>query len=166
MFGQLRTLVVIPALQVLGLDGAAARNLVLGTAAQESGGRCIAQIGGGPALSMWELEPATIAWVCATIASRYPVLYARLRSLAAPALALNEQVASSLLLGAALCRLRYYLVEEALPPASDVAALGRYWKTHYNTPGGAGTAAEFVANFSALIGALPDLVVAPAIAAA
>ena len=55
----LRVEVIRPALRALDLWSPAAEDLVLGTAAQESGLAYLRQIGGGPALGLWQIEPAT-----------------------------------------------------------------------------------------------------------
>jgi len=43
----------------------------------------------------------------------------------------------------AIARLVYWRVPKRLPEADDIEALARYWKTHYNTPLGAGHEADF-----------------------
>ena len=59
---QVRDLVVRPVLDRLGLTKPlAAERLLMGTAAQESQFRYLRQIGGGPALGLWQMEPATFA---------------------------------------------------------------------------------------------------------
>ncbi|HEV2650775.1 MAG TPA: hypothetical protein VGU69_05935, partial [Rhizomicrobium sp.] len=59
-FAQLANVVVRPTLARLGLnDGPVALNLLLGTAAQESGGTYLAQYPTGPALGLWQIEPNT-----------------------------------------------------------------------------------------------------------
>jgi hypothetical protein len=45
--------------------------------------------------------------------------------------------------------------KDPIPPAGDIAAMAQYWKTHYNTAGGAGSAAQFVANWEAHHGPVP-----------
>ena len=56
---QLRREVLRPTLRYLELWSPAAENLVIGTAAHESGGcRYLTQIG-GPALGLYQIEPAT-----------------------------------------------------------------------------------------------------------
>jgi len=53
-----------------------------------------------------------------------------------------------------MTRVHYYrmgqiVAREPIPAAGDIPAMAAYWKTHYNTPGGAGTAAQFIANWEA-----------------
>ena len=56
---QLRELIVRPSLEEVGLHSDAAEDLVMGTAAQESHLMYVKQLGGGPALSLFQIEPAT-----------------------------------------------------------------------------------------------------------
>ncbi|XQZ98796.1 hypothetical protein ACOZ4Y_02380 [Komagataeibacter rhaeticus] len=51
--------IVAPALDMIGLGGAAAINLLTGTALAESGLTYVQQNGGGPALGLWQMEPCT-----------------------------------------------------------------------------------------------------------
>ncbi|MBF0148367.1 MAG: hypothetical protein HQL85_19610 [Magnetococcales bacterium] len=58
---QLLEFVIRPALQRLGLWSEEAEQLVVGTGIQESGLRHLRQIGGGPGLGIWQMEPKTHA---------------------------------------------------------------------------------------------------------
>jgi hypothetical protein len=153
---QLRSRVIIPALTAINLDGGAARNLLLGTAAQETGGAYLAQYPSGPALSFWQIEPGTAVDVVRQVSERSMIRWTLLQKLLAPNPGPLSQIATNLIYAAALCRLKYWLVEEALPAADDMPALGAYWKKYYNTDAGAGTVEEFVQNFETRIGAPPD----------
>jgi hypothetical protein len=156
ILGQLYTRAIIPALGMLGLDSPVARNLVLGTAAQETGGRYLVQVPDGPALSFFQIEPATARDVLREVASLSPARYAVLETLQIPGLDPVAQLDCNLVYAAALCRLRYWIVPDALPTQADgVYGLAGYWKKFYNTDSGSGTPAEFVGNFATLIGALP-----------
>ena len=56
---QLRELVIRPALMEIELWSEAAEELVLGTAIVESRLSFIKQLGSGPALGLWQIEPDT-----------------------------------------------------------------------------------------------------------
>ena len=58
-FEQLLEYVVKPANQLLGVDSLAAQQLVIGTAAVESGGEYIRQLNNGPARGFFQMEPNT-----------------------------------------------------------------------------------------------------------
>jgi len=56
----LRREIIAPALRHIGMWSGAAENLLLGTAAVESRmGTYLRQVGGGPALGIWQVEPVT-----------------------------------------------------------------------------------------------------------
>jgi len=149
---QLLTHVVRPVLSSIGLPGTASEMLVMGTAAQESQFSAIMQTGGGPAVSMWQMEPNTVkdTW------GRMPVKY---RSIVANdfmfrAFSLFEQLPGNLYLGAAMCRLIYYmkpfrLVEISNSPVHNWSGyIAEIWKQYYNTPKGAGTVDQFITNWN------------------
>lgn len=124
----------------------AAENLVLATAIAESDLSALHQIGGGPALGLWQIEPATHADLWANWLTYRGHLAARLETMAAPWPPVPQnpaQVATNLLYGAAVCRLIYYRAPAPLPAKDDADGMGRYWKQHYNTPLGAGDPAKF-----------------------
>jgi len=157
IFAELRSLVIVPVLGQLGLDSPAARNLVLGTAAQESGGAFLAQYPAGPALGFWQIEPATHQDLLDRFLPARPDLATSLALLRAGEPAAEQQLATNLAYAAAICRLLYYRIPDPLPAAADLAALGAYWKRWYNTDAGSGTAAEWTASFNRLIGDPPDV---------
>lgn len=116
--------------------------LLLGTAAHESHfGTFLRQRGGGPALGVFQMEPATFNWLrdkfvihskdsCPELAGREA-----------------EELEWDLQLSILMARLRYRAVSAPLPEARSVQALAAYWKQHYNTPLGAGTVEEFQENY-------------------
>ena len=155
---QFREYVVIPALNQL--DGIAyslaADQLVIGTLAQESHGTYIKQLGKGPAMGLFQMEPATHIDIWLNfIKFRRPIQNSLLAMTSDSvdenyfssgwpdhnALVWNNRYA------AAMCRVHYYRVKYALPKANDIKALASYWKDHYNTKDGAGTVEEFIKNF-------------------
>lgn len=149
----LRSQVVRPALTRLAPHvawSAAAENLVLATAIAESDLSALHQIGGGPALGLWQIEPATHADLWTNWLAYRSALADRLGSMAAPWPLVPQnpaQTATNLLYAAAVCRLIYYRAPARLPAKDDADAMGRYWKQHYNTPLGAGDPAKFAALY-------------------
>ncbi|GBR19441.1 hypothetical protein [Gluconobacter japonicus] len=136
---QLKHCVVDPTLTGLGLGGAAAVNLLTGTALAESRGMYLKQVGGGPALGLWQMEPATHD-DCWNNFLRFPVgkrLGCLLEEMLAPDLPRSAQMITNLRYACAMARIRFYRVKEALPGANDPYALSRYHKVHYNTVLGA-----------------------------
>jgi hypothetical protein len=125
----------------------AAENLLMGTCAQESRmGQFLVQLDNGPAKGIFQMEPATENDIhCNFLAYRTE---------------LSEKVfycshgygknplAGNLYYAAVMCRVHYYRVPMALPPAENVHQLAHYWKLYYNTPEGKGTLAEFEHNYN------------------
>lgn len=145
---QFRTHVVRPAIEALGLWSESAEALLMGTAAQESHlGRYLHQVGGGPALGPFQMEPATYRDIWANyLAYRRPLANA-VHDLAGVTVPNSEVMAYHLRYAAAMARIHYLRVPQRLPAADDIVGLAQYWKQHYNTPAGRGTVDEFVANY-------------------
>jgi hypothetical protein len=145
---QLRSQLIAPVLEHLGMYSPAAEALLVGTALQESrGGTYLRQLGGGPALGIYQMEPATHDDIWENFLAYKPQLKAKVEALLAPAPSRTDQLATNLAYATAMCRIHYYRCSDPLPPANQVRQLAEYWKQHYNTPLGAGTVAEFEANY-------------------
>jgi len=131
----------------LGLSSPSAVNLLLGTAAQESGfGTYLRQVS-GPALGIFQMEPATEEDIWRNYLRyqeglRHSVVQCTLVSFPTPA-ALIWNLAYSI----AMARIKYYRDPAPLPDADDIPALACYWKNVYNTPQGRGTVDEFIENY-------------------
>lgn len=156
----LRIYVIRPALGTIGLYSLAAENLVLYTGIQESQYSALAQFGGGPAAGFWQMERRTHDDLLYRFLSQRPfqMLRQRVMDLAAPMPPKFDQLRSNLIYAAAMVRVHYYRVPQALPEHDDLPQLAAYWKAYYNTPAGAGTEAQFIANVQAagaLLGAVP-----------
>jgi hypothetical protein len=153
---QLRSDVIRPAIRAIELWSESAENLLMGTAAQESQmGTYVRQLGGGPALGIFQMEPATHDDIWKNYLRYQPYLRELLMMHFVPAT--TEPKASDLIsnLGyaAAMCRVHYRRVLEKLPAADDVAGMARYWKKYFNTPKGKGTEEEFLKNYRNYVGA-------------
>lgn len=138
---QLRHLIVGPTLNHLGLWSQSAENLVLGTALTESRGEYIHQLGRGPALGLWQMEPFTHDDIWANFLKYKSDLTLRMHALETPA-KLTEganELVGNLYYGAAMCRLQYRRAPEALPAAGDALGMAQLWKKRYNTAHGAGS---------------------------
>ena len=145
---QLHDHIIKPTLQYMGgnYDSKDARFLLLCTAAIESKcGYYIKQIG-GPALGIWQMEPATHddIWVnCDALHdSDFSVEVSCL------GLHMNNELADSDLIDSpkyacAMARLKYSMDKEPLPDRHDIKAVYDYYKRIYNTPAGASTYEKF-----------------------
>lgn len=146
---QYRLYIVRPALQHIKLWSHPAENLVLGTALVESRLRYVKQLGGGPACGPHQMEPLTHHDMVYRYLLMHPVLRQRVVSLSSSwFLKPNpREMIGNWVYAAALCRIRYRCVPDALPRADDPFGMAKYWKTHYNTHLGKGTVAEATPHF-------------------
>lgn len=145
---QLRALVVRPTLKHLGLWTPAAENLVLGTALVESKAEYLAQIR-GPALGLWQMEPATHEDIHNNFLRFRTDLALKVHELTTPAAltdGANEMV-GNLYYACAMCRVHYRRVREELPHEKDAAGMASFWKRYYNTEKGSGTVEKAVPRF-------------------
>lgn len=148
--GQLRQFVIAPALSVISLGGDAAEELLLGTVLQESDcGYYLHQLGQGPAIGIFQMEPRTHDDLWASFLSRRADLSTKVSSLLAPGLARLDQLAGNLLYATAMARLLYYRIPEPLPAAGDLAAQAAYYKRWYNTADGAASVESYMARWKA-----------------
>lgn len=146
---QLREEIIRPVLDHLDLWSLSAENLVLGTALVESRGEYLEQLGGGPALGLWQMEPATHNDIWANFLRYKSDLAAKIRELETSAEITNgaRELVGNLFYAAAMCRIHYRRVKQALPAADDARDLAAYWKQFYNTVQGAGTVEKAVPFF-------------------
>jgi len=151
---QLRGLVK-ETLQEVELYSKSAEELLMLTAAVESNlGEYIEQVK-GPALGIFQMEPATHN----DIMDRW-LEYAPKKVRDNVAKFLDKYMGNissdededvmqyNLKYAILLARLRYYLVPHALPPHDDIEALAAYWKQYYNTKYGKGTVAKAVEKYN------------------
>lgn len=146
---QLRELVIRPVLEHLNLYSPVAENLIAGTAAQESGLRYLHQMGRGPAVGLWQMEPATHDDLWTNYLRYNQKLSQLVHDLELPAWAAGaSEMAGNMYYAAAMCRVHYKRVKAPLPAdPNDVWAIAQYWKSYYNTPLGKGKVEEFVLNY-------------------
>ena len=154
----LRREIVAPALRHIGMWSEAAENLLLGTAAVESRmGTYLRQIG-GPALGIWQVEPATHLdcwdnWLdyrpdaARLVLDLVPRIY-RLPD-DSPVPVDPQALASCPLYCCAIARIVYRRAPEPLPAPTDWAALEAYHKRRYNTVAGKTKLGEFIAKSGA-----------------
>jgi len=149
--GQLLQHIIRPVLQSLNLYSIAAERLVLGTACQESEcGRWVRQIG-GPALGIYQMEPATYDDLWTNFLAYQPTLGPKVKKYAAGLVLSNaDELVGNLYLATAMCRVHYYRVKEPLP--DDLPGQAAYWKQYYNTPSGAGTEAQYRSSWNRFVG--------------
>lgn len=140
--------VIRPVLKDLGLWSVPAEALVLGTACQESNcGLYLTQLGNGPALGIFQMEPRTHDDIwnryladrqdLAKKVNRWRICWGNGAG--------AEEMAGNLYYAAAMCRVHYLRVSEPIPDTLEGQAA--YWKEYYNTPAGAGSASDYMGSW-------------------
>lgn len=151
--GQLKKYTIIPILTKLDLYSPSAVNLLLGTAAQESRmGEFLHQVG-GPALGIFQMEPATHDDIVNNFLLYKRDLLLKVINVCGVCSLSSSNLENNLSYASALARIHYLRVKEALPHKSNIDALAAYWKKYYNTPLGKGTEEDFVRNYHRYVGA-------------
>jgi hypothetical protein len=140
-----RRVVIRPVLQETDLWSESAENLLLGTALHESGGlQHIRQIGGGPALGFYQMEPATLDDLYDNWLKFRMVRLNQLEQFRPMHMARENALLYMPAYATAAARLQYFRVPKPLPLAGDIEGLAHYWKDHWNTHEGAGTIKQFM----------------------
>ena len=117
--------------------------LVLRTGQAESGYKTLRQYGDGPALSFWQVEPATAKDCIDNYLKFRKDRYDALKSLGFIEDQLEYSLLSNIAVGAAFCRIKYLRDSKPLPSWDDIDAQAQYWKRVYNTELGKGTIQHF-----------------------
>jgi hypothetical protein len=150
---ELQLHVIRPTLQAIDLWSEAAENLLLGTAAQESHmGHYLTQVR-GPALGIYQIEPATHHDVWDNFLKYHKPLADKVQQLLSPwnVADKDQALVNNLTYSSAIARIIYFRISKPLPAANDIAGLAAYWKQHYNTPRGKGKVEYFIKNYQELV---------------
>lgn len=111
----------------------AAEQLLLATAMQESDLKYTTQIGGGPALSYFQIEPATHDDIWNNYLKYRPSLAQKVTSLmTSPAANKIDELRTNTAYAAAIARIKYARVAEAIPNLDDISSMAAYWRKYYN----------------------------------
>lgn len=147
-----RDRIILPTLDALGLDEntcVQSMELLLGTAATESRlGLWLRQLGGGPALGLYQIEPETEWDVWNNYLTFRPELRKTVQGWSKGSegeLEYNHAYAT------AIARLCYRRAPAPLPAAGDREAQAAYWKKYYNTPLGKGTPEKYLKDWRDLV---------------
>ncbi len=148
----LRDIVIRPVLMELKLLSDSAVNLLLGTAAVESGFRRLVQEG-GPALGIYQMEPTTASDVFENVIiplttdknpSRRRLGRAAMGMIHRTSGNFFNELTSNLRFATLMARMQYWRFDEPLPSPFDIEGLARYWKTYWNTLEGKGSIEDFI----------------------
>lgn len=107
--------------------------LMLGTSLKESLLCRQYQMGNGPARSLFQIEVNTHSWLLDSVISKNPSLMKIANWFLMPGMTPIEQLAGNSLYACFICRIRYYVVKEALPSRHDIEGMAQYWGKYYQT---------------------------------
>jgi hypothetical protein len=151
---QLTDEVIIPCLRYLGYHSEDAVDLILGTAAHESHlGHYLRQVK-GPALGLYQVEPATHSSIWDNYLRYRPELAEKVRQLASVRSINNgipdhSELIYNLFYSTAICRLVYLPARPPIP--STVQGRAEYWKAYYNSSQGRGTVEKYLDDYRRLV---------------
>jgi len=134
----LREHVIKPTLEILAMAepriaSDSAVELLMGTAAQESDlGYNLVQVGGGPGLGIYSIEPDTHADVLRYL-NRPDKGFLRRAVMSLSTDTTDEQLIFNLYYATAIARIRYWYEADPLP--DDIRGHAAYWDDHYNANG-------------------------------
>lgn len=143
----LRECVIRPVLKALELHSAEAEDLLMLTAAQESKlGFHLTQLN-GPALGIYQIEPATHKDILRYL-SRRTDLAQKVGMFAVKGS--HDELVWNLAYSTAIARIKYYMVP--LPIPLSLGGQAEYYKKYYNTALGKATVAEALGNYRRYVG--------------
>jgi len=131
---QLRECIIKPTLDSLQMYSQAAEELLVFTCACESlGGTYVKQVK-GPALGIYQMEPATYTDIWENYIKHSSSLVQLLAlNFSSPSIPNPERMVYDLKFATAMARLHYRRRNEPLPQHNDIEAIWEYYKKYYNT---------------------------------
>lgn len=145
---ELRYEIIRPALKIVDLWSLSAENLLTGTALVETGLMRVTQLGDGPALSFYQIEPTTYDDVLKYLYRKRDLKRRVLSACFLDIMPSSQCLTWNLRLATLIARLVYWRVPTPLPAHNDIEGLAKYWKKHYNTEKGRGTVEDFCNSWS------------------
>jgi hypothetical protein len=135
---QFREAIIKPALQDIHLFSAEAMELLVFTCATESNGGTYIRQNKGPALGIYQMEPATYNDIWQNYINLNPKLAMILStSFDCGRMPSEDRLIYDLRFATVMARLHYARVKEPIPWFDDINAIWEYYKKYYNTAGGA-----------------------------
>jgi len=153
---QFKSLVLDPTLKEAELYSSDASDLILGTLLAESNLEHIKQIGGGPAVGLLQMEPATFddifyRYLNRTDKKELKHIVDMFLIPEHPSYTITRpfyQLITNLPFAVLMARIRYLMVPAPIPKTIEGQAA--YWKQYYNTEEGAGTIEKYLRNWTTI----------------
>ena len=144
----LREFIIRPTLKDAGLWSQGAENLLMGTAAVESNmGTYLRQLNAGPALGVYQMEPATHDSLWDHYLRYRRPLREYAESISPNKGGRHEQLVYDLRYATFMTRIKYLGDRNPIPGGDEFEELAAYWKRVYNTHLGAGTVEDFLIKY-------------------
>jgi len=129
-----------------------AEEMLLMIAAHESGlGSSLKQIGSGPALGLYQIEPATMYDNYQNFIYARPGLEKQITEVSGVRLPSEQQLQYNPIYSTIQARLKLYRSPGQLPAPHDAQAMANYAKQHYNSPDGAATEEKYMQDYFRLV---------------
>ena len=149
-YSQALAYIIMPALEALGL--ASFKTLLTGTFAKESNsGTYISQLGGGPALGVFQMEPVTHDDIWRIYLPNQPLLTLHLMTVCGLSrIPAASMLRINLLYAACMCAILYKWRLEQYKKPTPITPLecADIWKLCYNTTKGRGTTEQWLDAYS------------------
>ena len=131
-------------LKQLGMYSEDAAAMIYATGMAESKYRYLSQMGDGPAIGFFQLEPATMRDIMDNYVAYRKSILESLKNLGYAEDDSEYRVKSNIALQVAFCRLKYKRDPFPLPKLDNKEDQADYWKRVYNTELGKGTVEHFL----------------------
>ncbi|MCP3682151.1 MAG: hypothetical protein GY861_05610 [bacterium] len=149
---QLRSLIADTLFEV-DLFSLEAAELLFMTAAQESHcGEYIQQLGRGPALGIFQMEPDTEQDILENYIQYRPQLQKIVDRFRIKAVRGDLNLRGNIPYQIVMARIHYLRVPVMLPHPTDIEAMAEYYKKYYNTYAGKATVEQAVENYNRFMG--------------
>lgn len=141
---QFKNFILDPTLKIVNLYSPEASDLLLGTALVESNLQYFKQLGEGPALGFFQMEPATFDDIYHRYLDRHPDLRTILRQFqfGGHLMSIKDELMMNLPFAIIMARIKYLMIPAPIPNSADGQA--QYWKDYYNTAGGKGIIEKYL----------------------
>ncbi len=139
--------VIRPTLKTLGMWSAESEKLLVMTACHESGGFKYREQVGGPALSYFQIEPATLDDVYGRYLSRRVDIRAKVDLFRPEDMTALQALKECDAFACAIARIKYWMAPERLPAVTDDVGFAYYAKKYWNSELGKATPEKYLEDF-------------------
>jgi hypothetical protein len=144
--------IIATATNLIGMYTPVAAELLLLTAAHESKlGKYKKQLGGGPALGIYQMEPSTLFDIYDNYLEYRPELLESVEEITSIGSPNTTALENDPIYATIMARLHYRRIDEDLPQPGDLNGIAKYAKDHWNTPKGKATVEKYINDYRQLV---------------